>query len=75
MPHGFVEDGYDNAVEGCRDEVRKEVLAEYGSEWKHAGLLDRLILWLRMRGEIRRRTERRVERKAPRDALYLRAKG
>jgi len=67
MPHGFVADGYDNAVEGCRDEVRKEVLAEYAARWKNAGLFGRLILWLRMHGDIRRR----IGRKAPWYALYL----
>jgi hypothetical protein len=72
MPHGFVENGHDNAVVGCRDEVRKEVLARYESEWKRAGPLGRVVLCLRMHGEIRREVRRRIGRKAPADALYLR---
>ena len=75
MTHGFVENGRENAVEGCREEVRKEVLARYESQWKEAGPVGRLILLLRMHGEIRRESRRRIEHKAPRDALYLRPKG
>jgi hypothetical protein len=71
IPHGFVENGYENAVAGCREEVRKEVLAEFAPRWSRAGPLGRVFLWLRMHGEIRRR----IRRKAPQDALYWRVKG
>jgi hypothetical protein len=69
MSHRFVANGYHNAVAGCYDEARREVLAEYAPRWKTAGRLRRVILWFQMRNEIRRRF-RRMLHKAPPDARY-----
>ena len=59
------------AIEAVRTRVRRAVEARYAGQLKNSGLLQRMVLRLRMSWLIRRRVRAKIERFAPRDGLYL----
>jgi hypothetical protein len=63
----FVHDGYDLARSANIDIIRIEVETEYRERLEAAGWFKRLLL----RREMKLEVEARLERKAPRDGMYL----
>lgn len=63
----FVADGRKRLRETMYDEVRIEVEREFGEQLTSAGWFRRLFVRIEMRREI----DRRLDRIAPPDALYL----
>ena len=62
----FCQGGYENARAAIEPAIREEVVAKYVSRLESANLLVRFIFWWRIEGEI----TRRINEKAPRNALY-----
>ncbi|HTM55231.1 MAG TPA: hypothetical protein VL175_14445 [Pirellulales bacterium] len=63
----FLEDGWRRARAAAEAEIRAEVLAEFAERLRPAGWLERL----RLRRQIKREIERRLEKIAPRHGQYL----
>ncbi len=63
----FIADGYERAREASFDRIRVQVEAEYAERLRAANWARRLLL----KAEMRREIERRLDRIAPPDALYL----
>jgi hypothetical protein len=63
----FVLDGRERAREASFDGIRAQVEAEYAERLQAANWARRLLL----KAEMRREIERRLDRIAPPDALYL----
>ena len=64
--HGFVADGCRRARAAIEPQVRAEVQREFASELENASFLKRV----RLRRQMEREIQRRVEAMAPPDALY-----
>jgi hypothetical protein len=63
----FVTDGYERALAGIEEHVRREVAVEYSDRLSNASQIERMRIVLEMRREIRRR----ITESAPSpDALY-----
>lgn len=58
--NGFVEDGYERAIQGFESEVRAEVEAKYASQWEQCGFFQRR----RLRGEMEQEIARLVADRA-----------
>lgn len=63
--HGFVEDGYERAVQGFEIEIRAEVEAKYASQWEHCGFFQRRRLRREMEQEIARLVADRAKSISP----------
>lgn len=63
----FVFDGHERARAASIDKIRAQVEAEYSGRLQAANWARRLLL----KAEMRREIERRLDRIAPPDALYL----
>lgn len=65
--HYIVADGYERARAAELPSIRAQVELEYAERLHAAGWLERI----RLRGEMQREVEKRLDRVAPRWALYI----